>query len=96
MNDPTPEQRRINANEARQLLENKHFKEAFEAVGEYLENKALSCDPDNKEQAQRVVIAKQIFVSIRREIERKLDDGYMAEVEIVELERKRRWLEFRR
>ena len=43
------EQRRIIRAEARQLLDNKHFQEAFDAVELYLRNAALSCDVDNRD-----------------------------------------------
>ena len=84
-----PVQRRIIANEASQLLSNKHFREAFDAVAEALEAQAQACNADDLAKTQRVVIAKQILTGIRREIMRKAEDGYMAEVEIAELERRR-------
>jgi hypothetical protein len=90
VSDLTPDQRRIYANEARQVLENRHFAEAFTAVGEALEAQALSCDPDSGEKARRIVIAKQLLEGVRREFVRKMEDGYMAEVEIVEIERRNR------
>jgi hypothetical protein len=92
----SPDQRRIVANEARQLLENRHLVEAFAAVHTHLEAQAHSCDPDNKDKAQRIVIAKQLLQAVRREILRKVDDGYMAEVEIIELEKRRGLLRFQR
>lgn len=89
MSEKSPDQRRIEGNEARQVLESKHFKRAFDAVGDYLEEQALACDPDNRDKTQRIVISKQLLRAIKRELERKMDDGYVAEVEISELERKR-------
>lgn len=94
--DWTPDQRRIRANEARQVLENRHFAEAWDAVAAALEAQALSCDPDAREKAQRIVVAKQLLEGLRREFLRKMEDGYMAEVEIVEIERKRRPARFAR
>jgi hypothetical protein len=93
-NDATPEQRRIISNEARQLLENKHFREAFGAVDAAIEMQASSCDPDNKDKAQRIIIAKQMLLAVRREILRKLDDGWMAEAQIVEIENARKRARF--
>lgn len=87
---PTYEQQRIISNEARQLLENKHFRDAFAAVDGYLEAQALSCDPDQPEKARRIVIAKQLLTGIRREIVRKMEDGIMAETMLAEIEQKRR------
>lgn len=92
--DLTADQRRIRANEARQVLENRHFREAWEAMSEYVEAQAESCDPDNKDKAARIVITKQLLRGIRRELERKLEDGYMAEVELVEMQRRNRPLRF--
>jgi hypothetical protein len=88
------EQRRIIGNEARQLLENRHLKEAFEAVEEYLDQAALGCDPDNKDKAARIIISKQLLAAIKREIERKIEDGEIANIEISELERKKGLLRF--
>lgn len=90
--DDSPEYRRIIANEARQLLDNRHFKEAFGAVDAWLEAQAMSCDPDNKDKAQRILITKHLLGAIRREIVRKAEDGYMAEVQINELERRKKFL----
>jgi hypothetical protein len=94
--EQTPEQRRIVANEARQLLENKHFQDAFAAVDAYLETQAIACDPDNKDKAARIIISKQLLQAVRREVIRKMEDGYMAEVQIAEIERKRGLFQFRR
>jgi hypothetical protein len=77
-----PGRRVVIANEARQILDNTHFKQAFAAVGDMLEAQALACDPDNKDKAARIVIGKQLLQAIRREIIRKMDDGYMAEVQM--------------
>lgn len=90
----SPEQRRIVGAEAQQLLDNRHFREAFDAVGEHLVNVAKSCDPDNKEKTQRVVISMQLLEAIKREIVRKVEDGEMAQVEIQELEQRKRPLRF--
>lgn len=80
--------RRIEGNDASGLLNNPLFKQAFTAVGDYLEQAALSCDPDNKEKAARIVISKQLLAAVRREIVRVIEDGKVAEVQLAELERK--------
>lgn len=79
----------IRANEAKHVLEHPLFVEAFEAVGGYLESRALSCEPDNKDMAQRVILAKQILVSIRREFERVINDGAAEKVRIAQIEKSR-------
>jgi hypothetical protein len=90
----SPEQRRTIGVEARQLLENHHFKEALEAIDGNLVAQAKGCDPDDKDKCQRVVIAMQIAEGIKREIVRKIEDGDMAQIEIRELERKNKPLRF--
>ena len=81
-------ERRIRANEARQFMQNPLFKEAFEAVAGYLNEVALSCDPDNKDKAQRIILSQQLLRAVRREIERKVEDGDMAAIQINEIERR--------
>lgn len=90
----TPEQRTILANEAKQALENKHWKEAFKAVDEALNDVALSCDPDNKDKAQRIILSKQLLAAVKREVERKVEDGDVAQFQMAELERKKGLLRF--
>src|SRR4051812_18563458 len=92
----SPEQRRIIGAEARQLLDNRHFKEALESIDGYLVDQAKACDPDNKDKTQRVVIAIQLMEAIKREIIRKIEDGDMAQVEMQELERRNRPVKFLR
>ena len=97
--DATPDQRRIRANEARQVLENRHFIAAWDALNATIEAKALSCDTltdEGKRQAAGIVSAKQLLHGLRREFERKLDDGYMAEAELDEIARRRQRLRFQR
>jgi hypothetical protein len=90
----SPEQRRIVGAEAKQALENRHWKEAFEAVDGYLVGQAKACDPDNKDKTQRVIIAIQLMEALKRELIRKVEDGEMAKIEMQELERKNRPLRF--
>jgi hypothetical protein len=88
------EQRRARANEARQFMQNPLFKESFGAVADYLHEVALSCNPDDKDKAQRIIISQQLLESVKREVIRKAEDGDMAEIQISELERKRGLLKF--
>lgn len=90
------EQRQIIRAEARQLLENKHFQDAFDAVEGYLHTSALSCNPDDKDKAQRIVISQQLLQALKREITRKIEDGDIAEVQMAEIERKKGILRFMR
>lgn len=92
----SPEQRRIIGAEAKQLLENRHFKQALEAIDSNLIEQARHCDPDDKDKCQRVVIAMQVAEGIKRELIRKIEDGDMAQAQMSETERKNRPLVFRR
>jgi hypothetical protein len=83
------ETRRIRANEARQFMQNPLFKQAFDGVASDLEGVALSCDPDNKDKSQRIIIAKQLLQAVRREIERRVEDGEFAQFQMSELEKRR-------
>ena len=87
----TPQERTFRATDAKQLLENKLFVEAFDAVAGHLNMQALTCDPDNAEKARRIVISQQLLAAVKREITRVVNDGAMAEVQLSELEQKRRW-----
>jgi hypothetical protein len=86
----TADQRRIMASEAVTVLQNRHFQWAWQALDEYLNAKALSCDGKDREQAQLIVVSKQLLHGLRREFERRAEDGYMAQVEIEQLERRSR------
>lgn len=92
----TPEERKFRATDAKQLLDNKLFKEAFSKVGEYLESAALSCDPDNPAKTQRIVISKQLLAAIQREITRIIKDGEIAEIQLREIENRGLLSRFRR
>lgn len=90
------EQEQFRAEDAKQLLGNKMLQDAFDAVKGYLEAQELSCDPDNKDRAQRIVISKQLLAGIRREIYRHIEEGQVARIRIAELEKKKPFSVFRR
>ncbi len=87
----TPQKRIIDAGDARSLMSNPLLTEAFSAVDGYLDAQALACDADNKDKAQRIVISKQLLAAVKREITRIVNDGTMAEVQIAEIEQRKRW-----
>lgn len=92
----TPEARTFRATDAKQLLENTLFVEAWGAVEKHLNMAALSCDPDNKDKAQRIVISQQLLAAVKREITRVVQDGEVAEVQLQELEKRNKLAFFRR
>lgn len=92
----SPESRVFRANDAEQLLANPLLRDAFKTVGEYIDQVALTCDPDDKNRAQRVILSKQLLASIIRQIERVIEDGEVAKVEIAELKKRSAWRVFQR
>ena len=85
----TPEDRIIRASDAKHLLENPLFVEAWDAVANHLQMAAMSCEPDNQVKAQRVIISIQLLAAVKREVTRIVQDGMVAEVQMRELETKR-------
>jgi hypothetical protein len=85
----SPESKRIRGEDARALLENKLLKGAFSAVDEFLNNAALSCAPDDKDKAQRIILSKQLLAAIQREIRRAVEDGEIAKVQLAEIEQRK-------
>ena len=92
----SPEERRIIGADAKQALENKHWKEAFSAVEGYLVEKAKATDTTQVERAQDVIRCLQLLEAVRRELVRKIEDGEMAQIEIAEIERRKKPLQFSR
>jgi hypothetical protein len=92
---PDYESERIRANQARQFMADPLFSEMFDGVESYLQQVALSCDPDNKDRAQRIVISQQLLEALKREIIRRVEDGDMAAFQIKQLEKRKVW-EFKR
>ena len=87
----TPEARQFRATDAKQLLENPLFVEAFGKVEDYLRLSALGCDPDDAGKAQRIVITQQLLQAVKREITRVVQDGNVAQIELNEIEKKKRF-----
>lgn len=90
------ESAKFRAEDAKHLLEDPMLKAAFDAVSGYIDGRALACDPDNKDMAQRIVLSKQLLAGIRREIYRYVEEGQIADVRIAELEKKKFLPSFRR
>ena len=72
------------------------FVEAWDAVEKHLNMQALTCDSDNAQKALRIVISQQLLAGVKREIQRIVTDGIVAEVQLSELEQKRRFSVFKR
>jgi hypothetical protein len=92
----TPEHRKFRGSDARQLLDNELFKEAFAAIDSYLNNAAIACNPDDAEKARRIVISMQLLKAVKREITRVVEDGKIADIQINELEKRKRFPFFQR
>lgn len=87
----TPEAARFRAEDAKQLLDNPLLIEAFVKVGEYLEAQALSCEPDNPTRAHRIVTSKQLLAAVRREMQRVIEEGELAQIRIAEVEKNKKF-----
>jgi hypothetical protein len=94
----TPEDRRIRATDAKHLLEHPMFIEAWEAVEKHLSMQAMTCDSDNAQKALRIVISQQLLAGVKREIQRLVEDGFVAneQIRLTELEQKQKFKLFRR
>jgi hypothetical protein len=84
----TPEQRRSKAIEAQQFMRHPAFNAMFEGVAQALESKALSCPATDEKLAADVIRCKQLLAAIKREVERRAEDGDFAAFEIEQLEKK--------
>ncbi len=62
---------------------------AFSRMAEHIDARSMACDPDNKDQAQRLIITKQILAGIKREFERMILEGEAAQIKLSEMEKRR-------
>lgn len=85
----TLQDERILGQDAKAILENPVVKQVFKRLEDHVNSKILSCDPDNKEATQRAVITRQILFGIRREFEKLVQDGEVAEIQLNEMEVKK-------
>lgn len=80
----------MSGEDAKQVLANKAFKDAFGRMGDFLEMRVLSCNPDNPAETQRAVLAKQILRGIERELTRMIEDDQIKQIQMAELESPKR------
>ena len=73
------------AEDANQVLNNNAFKQSLERVEAHIDAKILACNPDNRDAAQRAIIAKQVTKGVIRELQRLIADAE-AEAMIEELD----------
>jgi len=60
--------------DANNVLSNPAYKKAMEKIERNLEEKLKGCAPNDPKMAQSVVLAKQIFYGIQRELVRIMND----------------------
>lgn len=72
------------------------FIEAFDAVARHLQMAALTCEPDNAPKAQRIIITQQLLAAVKREVTRIIEDGKIGEIQLAEIEKRKRLVLFRR
>lgn len=90
------EARAFRSQDARQLLENPLFVEAFSSVEKHLQMAAMTCDSDDAQKALRIVISQQLLAAVKREITRVVQDGEIAKFQMHELEKKKKFAIFQR
>jgi hypothetical protein len=88
--------RSVRAERARQFMRDPLFAEMFTETAAYLDQVSLSCDPDDKDRAQRIIISRQLLEAMRKEIERRVEDGDFAAFSLAELEKRKKWKVFQR
>ena len=65
---------KLRSTDANNVLSNPAYKKAMEKIERNLEEKVKSCPPNDPKMAQSVVLAKQIFYGIQRELVRIMND----------------------
>ena len=90
----SPEERRVIGAEAKQALDNKHWREAFDAMESYLIDSAKSAR--DAQAAHLVAISLQLLEGIKQELIRKIEDGEVAKMELEQVERANRPRMFQR
>lgn len=73
----TPEQ--IQAEEAKQLLENPRFKQAFENVREKIVSQLEYCPIDNDIYRNQLVLSLQLLIQVREDIQDDINSGLLSE-----------------
>lgn len=75
---------RIRGAEARQLLENKYLKEAFDAAEKSILEQMDEVSLRDVDMHTRLILARKTVASVRRYIERVIETGQMAEIQLKE------------
>lgn len=78
------EQQMIDADEAKRLIDNPVFKEAFQGVKSGIISAMESAPMGDEKTHNRLVIALQILGQIEKNITEKIQTGKLAEIEIKE------------
>ena len=84
------------AQDAKALLENPMFINAFDKVENYIESRALEANPDNKDITQRIILSKQILAHIKREIVKVITDYEVEVIRIGAIDKPKIFKNFRR
>ena len=80
------------AEDAKAVLNNPAWKMAWEALNAHMDQKLSLCDTVNREKAADVVRCKQLLSAIEREFHRIIESGQVAEMQILEEEKKKSFL----
>lgn len=77
------------ASQASNIYNSEVFKAAMNKIQLYLDEVAMTCDPDNKDMAIRIILAKQIGRSFEREFVKAIKEGEPAKIQIEAIEKAR-------
>lgn len=78
------EAERLRGAEARQLLENKFLREAFDAAEKSILDQMDEVSLRDVDMHTRLILARKTVASVRRYIERVIETGQMAELQLQE------------
>jgi len=78
------ESERLRGAEAKQLLENKFLKEAFDAAEKSILDQMDEVNIRDVDMHTRLILARKTVASVRRYIERVIETGQMAELQLQE------------
>ena len=78
------ESERLRGAEVKQLLENKHLKEAFEAAEQSILSQMDEVSLRDTEMHTRLILAKKTINSVKRYLQQVIETGEMADIQLNE------------
>ena len=86
----TPDEERILAQDAEGVLNNGAFKLALKKINDSLNRREMACNTSKEpEVAADIIRCKQLMAGIERELRNIINNGEVAKIKLVELDKKR-------